>query len=104
MSERVVEFGTTRYEWVEDAQGGHWWPDVTPQERALVEELERQQEGMRALLDDRARFGGRLAAAVRALLDEYADDAGVPHPVDLLNRVAEPHRSLLRQLLEGHDR
>ena len=57
MSEpRVVEFGSTRYEFVD----GHWWPDVTPQERALVEELERQQAGMRQLLAQRDELRAEL--------------------------------------------
>jgi hypothetical protein len=84
MSVRVVEFGTTRYEWVKDAQGGHWWPDVTPQERALVEELERQQEGMRALLADRKRLQAELDELVRRLRN-----------IDLLG---------LNAWLEEHDR
>lgn len=46
---RVVEFGDVRYEYLD----GHWWPDVTAQERVLVEELERQQAGMRQLLAER---------------------------------------------------
>jgi hypothetical protein len=102
MSERVVEFGDTRYEWVEDAQGGHWWPDVTPQERALVEELERQQTGMRALLDQRAE----LAAAVRSLAEEAASgmysQPGLGLTADdFINVLAEPDRSALRRLIEG---
>jgi hypothetical protein len=52
MTVRVVEFGDTRYEWVD----GVWWcgpTDATPQERLLVEEVERQQAGVRALLAQR---------------------------------------------------
>jgi hypothetical protein len=92
MTERVVEFGDTRYEFVEDAQGGHWWPDVTPQERLLVEEVERQQAGMSALLAQRAE----LADAVRALFNTIA-----PHDEDeVLDLLDEPHSALLRRLLE----
>lgn len=63
---RVVEFGDTRYEFV----GGVWWWrqgdamfDATPQERALVEELERQQAGMRQLLAERERLRAELKRA-----------------------------------------
>ncbi len=56
MSERVVKFGDTRYEHTDGVwwghQGGTLW-DVTPQEGALVEELERQQKGIRHLLAER---------------------------------------------------
>jgi hypothetical protein len=106
MSERVVEFGDTRYEFVEDAQGGHWWPDVTPQERDLIEELERQQAGMRALLAQRAE----LADAVRSLAEEEAASGMYSQPGlgltadDVINVLAEPARSLLRQLLGEADR
>jgi hypothetical protein len=65
--ERVVEFGDTRYEFVEDAQGGHWWPDVTPQERVLVEELERQQQGMRDVNAAREKVQAELDELVRRL-------------------------------------
>jgi hypothetical protein len=70
MSERVVEFGVTRYEWVD----GHWWPDVTPQERVLVEELERQQAGMRLLLADRAELQAELDM-IRELAESAMSDA-----------------------------
>jgi predicted nuclease with TOPRIM domain len=93
MSERVVEFGTTRYEWVEDAQGGHWWPDVTPQERALVEELERQQEGIRTGAVERDRL--------RAELDElYAE---LDEVRDLLTSVAVDATQLRDRILNGLD-
>jgi len=77
---RVVEFGDTRYEFID----GHWWPDVTPQERALVEELERQQAGMRQLLADRDRLRAERhyliaeSNRLRALLHTFREYATEP--------------------------
>lgn len=102
---RVVEFGDTRYEFVD----GHWWPDVTPQERALVEELERQQAGMRQLLADRES----LAAAIRELAElaarfdhqlemEFGTSSLSPLPADaFIDDLPEPHRTVLRRVLGG---
>jgi septal ring factor EnvC (AmiA/AmiB activator) len=68
MSERVVEFGDTRYEFVD----GHWWPDVTPQERVLVEELERQQAGIRSGAAERDRLRAELEVRESDLYDVVA--------------------------------
>jgi hypothetical protein len=86
MSERVVEFGDTRYEWVD----GLWWPDVTPQERALVEELERQQEGIRTGAAERDRLRADLDLALyllRRVASYTSLPTGVLHDIENLLEV-----------------
>jgi hypothetical protein len=95
MSERVVEFGDTRYEFVD----GHWWPDVTPQERVLVEELERQQAGIRSGAAERDRLRAELEVRESDLHDVVATLKSCRRDREESEAERDRQRRLLRQVL-----